>query len=137
VLGVRVFATQLRHTASVRAQRSLIELVRAQGYQPVAVRPVLKVTFLREDQSATAIGTLSTGGPKRIAPREHWTKLRSTNPLERVNKEIGRRRARSQAAVMSGRSRTSWGQPSRVSVASVSRSPESGGRRMGLGPWVG
>jgi putative transposase len=24
-------------------------------------------------------------------PREHWTKLRSTNPLERVNKETGRR----------------------------------------------
>jgi len=24
-------------------------------------------------------------------PREHWTKIRSTNPLERVNKEIGRR----------------------------------------------
>ena len=24
-------------------------------------------------------------------PREYWTKLRSTNPLERVNKEIGRR----------------------------------------------
>ncbi len=24
-------------------------------------------------------------------PREHWTKLRSTNPLERVNREIGRR----------------------------------------------
>ncbi len=24
-------------------------------------------------------------------PGEHWTKLRSTNPLERVNKEIGRR----------------------------------------------
>ena len=24
-------------------------------------------------------------------PREHWTKLRSTNPLERVNNEIGRR----------------------------------------------
>ena len=24
-------------------------------------------------------------------PPEHWTKLRSTNPLERVNKEIGRR----------------------------------------------
>jgi putative transposase len=24
-------------------------------------------------------------------PREHWPKLRSTNPLERVNKEIGRR----------------------------------------------
>jgi transposase-like protein len=26
-----------------------------------------------------------------LSPREHWTKLRSTNPLERVNKEIGRR----------------------------------------------
>jgi transposase-like protein len=26
-----------------------------------------------------------------VLPREHWTKLRSTNPLERVNKEIGRR----------------------------------------------
>jgi transposase-like protein len=24
-------------------------------------------------------------------PREHWPKLRSTNPLERVNKELGRR----------------------------------------------
>jgi len=24
-------------------------------------------------------------------PREHWPKIRSTNPLERVNKEIGRR----------------------------------------------
>ena len=24
-------------------------------------------------------------------PREHWTKLRLTNPLERVNREIGRR----------------------------------------------
>jgi transposase-like protein len=24
-------------------------------------------------------------------PAEHWPKLRSTNPLERVNREIGRR----------------------------------------------
>jgi transposase-like protein len=24
-------------------------------------------------------------------PRDHWPKLRSTNPLERVNREIGRR----------------------------------------------
>ena len=33
------------------------------------------------------------GGPDRVLrfPAEHWTKLRSTNPLERVNKEIGRR----------------------------------------------
>lgn len=26
-----------------------------------------------------------------LLPSEHWTKIRSTNPLERVNKEIGRR----------------------------------------------
>jgi putative transposase len=26
-----------------------------------------------------------------LLPQEHWSKLRSTNPLERVNKEIGRR----------------------------------------------
>ena len=26
-----------------------------------------------------------------LLPSEHWSKLRSTNPLERVNKEIGRR----------------------------------------------
>ena len=25
------------------------------------------------------------------SPREHWPKLRSTNPLERFNREIGRR----------------------------------------------
>ena len=33
-------------------------------------------------------------GPPRVStrfPKEHWPKLRSTNPLERVNKEIGRR----------------------------------------------
>jgi hypothetical protein len=61
-LGVRVFATQLHHTASVRAARSLIEMVRAQGYQPVAIRPVLKITFLRDDQFALAIGALSQPG---------------------------------------------------------------------------
>jgi putative transposase len=26
-----------------------------------------------------------------LLPSEHWTKLRSTNPLEQSNKEIGRR----------------------------------------------
>ena len=33
------------------------------------------------------------GGPLAFyrLPPEHWSKLRSTNPLERVNKEMGRR----------------------------------------------
>jgi hypothetical protein len=46
----------------------LIERVRAQGYQPVAVRPVLKISFLRDDQFAIAIGALSQPGSKG-APR--------------------------------------------------------------------
>jgi hypothetical protein len=37
----------------------------------------------------------STGDPDLLAfyrfPGAHWSKLRSTNPLERVNREIGRR----------------------------------------------
>jgi transposase-like protein len=28
---------------------------------------------------------------RNAAAREQWSKLRSTNPLERVNREIGRR----------------------------------------------
>ncbi len=33
---------------------------------------------------------LGLPGPVHALPRDHWTKLRSTNPLERVNREIGR-----------------------------------------------
>jgi putative transposase len=40
-------------------------------------------------------GLLEAAEPGLLAfyelPREHWSKLRSTNPLERVNREIGRR----------------------------------------------
>jgi putative transposase len=40
-------------------------------------------------------GLLEAAEPDLLAfyelPREHWSKLRSTNPLERVNREIGRR----------------------------------------------
>jgi putative transposase len=43
-----------------------------------------KVAQLLLDAEADLLGFYSL-------PREHWTKLRSTNPLERVNREIGRR----------------------------------------------
>jgi transposase-like protein len=43
-----------------------------------------KVTALLEDAEEDLIAFY-------LLPREHWTKLRSTNPLERINKEIGRR----------------------------------------------
>ena len=43
-----------------------------------------KVAQLLEDAEADLLGFYAL-------PREHWSKLRSTNPLERVNREIGRR----------------------------------------------
>lgn len=46
--------------------------------------PAPKVAKLLEDAAEDLLGFYEF-------PREHWSKLRSTNPLERVNKEIGRR----------------------------------------------
>ena len=57
-LGVRMFATQLHHTASVGAPGRSSSWFGA-GYEPVAVRPVLKITFLRDDQFGAAIRALS------------------------------------------------------------------------------
>jgi putative transposase len=48
--------------------------------QPIAA----KVCRLLEDAEEDPIAFY-------LLPPEHWTKLRITNPLERVNKEIGRR----------------------------------------------
>ncbi len=82
-----------------RDQRGLVaaalrEIFNAEGYQQakervghvlerlVTVAP--KVCELLESAEEDLIAFYSF-------PPEHWTKLRSTNPLERVNKEIGRR----------------------------------------------
>ena len=46
--------------------------------------PAPKVARLLEDAEADLLAFYTF-------PKEHWPKLRSTNPLERVNKEIGRR----------------------------------------------
>jgi putative transposase len=46
--------------------------------------PAPKVAGLLDDAAEDLLGFYEF-------PREHWSKLRSTNPLERVNKEIGRR----------------------------------------------
>jgi transposase-like protein len=46
--------------------------------------PAPKVARLLEDAAEELLAFYAF-------PREHWPKLRSTNPLERVNKEIGRR----------------------------------------------
>lgn len=47
-------------------------------------KPAPKVARLLDDACEDLLGFYDF-------PREHWPKLRSTNPLERVNKEIGRR----------------------------------------------
>ncbi|HEY1834879.1 MAG TPA: FkbM family methyltransferase [Solirubrobacteraceae bacterium] len=45
-LGVKVFAVQLHHTGSVRRARHLIAQLREDGYEPVACRPAVKMTFV-------------------------------------------------------------------------------------------
>jgi putative transposase len=60
------------------ARQRLVEVV--DRLQPVAP----KVAGLLEAAEAELLAFYQL-------PREHWSKLRSTNPLERVNREVGRR----------------------------------------------
>jgi FkbM family methyltransferase len=48
-LGVKVFATQLHHTGTVRDARRLVAILADQGYDPVACHPAVKITFARRD----------------------------------------------------------------------------------------
>lgn len=48
-LGVKVFAIQLHHTGSVADARKLIAGLGTQGYDPVACRSAVKLTFVRRD----------------------------------------------------------------------------------------
>src|SRR5215213_4263452 len=82
-----------------RDQRGLVaaalrEIFNADGYQQARERASAVLERLAE-VAPKVCSLLETAEEDLIAfyalPREHWTKLRSTNPLERVNKEIGRR----------------------------------------------
>jgi transposase-like protein len=64
--------------SGAQARERLTEVV--ERLQPVAP----KVAQLLLDAEEDLLGFYAF-------PREHWSKLRSTNPLERVNREIGRR----------------------------------------------
>ncbi len=73
---------------------ALCEIFNAEGYQQAKER----VTHVLERLASVApkvCELLEAAEEDLIAfypfPSEHWTRLRSTNPLERVNKEIGRR----------------------------------------------
>ncbi len=46
-MGIRIFATQLHHTGTVRDALKLIDGLREQGFQLVAQRPIVKLAFLR------------------------------------------------------------------------------------------
>jgi FkbM family methyltransferase len=48
-LGVKVFAAQLHHTGSPADARKLIAMLGERGYDPVACRPAVKLTFARVD----------------------------------------------------------------------------------------
>src|SRR4051795_2800853 len=62
----------------VQARERLAEVI--ERLEPIAP----KVAQLLLDAESDLLGFYAF-------PREHWSKLRSTNPLERVNREIGRR----------------------------------------------
>jgi transposase-like protein len=77
-----MIATAIRQVfqaaSGVEARERLAEVVeRLQG-------PAPKVARLLEEAEPDILAFFDF-------PREHWSKLRSTNPLERVNREIGRR----------------------------------------------
>jgi FkbM family methyltransferase len=48
-LGVKIFSAQLHHNGSVKEARRLIARLREAGYEPVACRPRVKVTFVDTD----------------------------------------------------------------------------------------
>ena len=82
-----------------RDQRGLVaaalrEIFNADGYEHARER-VTSVLERLKDLAPKVCELLEDAEEDLLAfsrfPAEHWTKLRSTNPLERVNKEIGRR----------------------------------------------
>lgn len=48
-LGVKVFSTQLHHVAPIWQARRLVTRLQGQGYEPVACRSAVKLTFVRHD----------------------------------------------------------------------------------------
>jgi transposase-like protein len=81
------------------SQRALVsaalrEVFNTDGYDSARER-VSAVIEQLEPVAPKVAELLSEAEPDLLAfyrfPAEHWSKLRSTNPLERVNREIGRR----------------------------------------------
>lgn len=74
---------------------ALVRTVFAQPNQQAASQQVFEVTRLLESRWPKAATVLVEAEDDVLAymafPREHWTRIYSTNPLERLNREIRRR----------------------------------------------
>jgi putative transposase len=99
-----------RQRCTVHFLRDMLGHV-SKAQQPMiaaAIRGIFQATSLAEarERLVEVVDKLATAAPKVATlleaaevellafyelPSEHWSKLRSTNPLERVNREIGRR----------------------------------------------
>ncbi len=112
--GLRAAATKVLNTGQQRCRvhwmRNL--LGRVGKTHRAAVAALVKTVFVQETQEAareqwrsvadslreryTAVADLMDASEEDVLaymafPREHWTQIHSTNPLERLNKEIKRR----------------------------------------------
>ncbi len=82
-----------------RGQQGMIAAGLRQIFQATSgeeARRVCREVIVRLEQVAPKVAGLLTEAEDDLVafyamPTEHWSKLRSTNPLERVNREIGRR----------------------------------------------
>jgi putative transposase len=82
-----------------RGQQGMIAAALRQVFQADSAeqaRRVCREVIVRLEQAAPKVAALLTEAEDDLVafyamPHEHWSKLRSTNPLERVNREIGRR----------------------------------------------
>jgi FkbM family methyltransferase len=75
--GVSVMSMQLHHNGGVRRARRLIDTMRAKGYELVACRPAVKLTFVRRD---LLDGAAPHGGRRR--PGAHRSSA-ARPPLDR------------------------------------------------------
>ena len=73
-----MYKRQFQASSGQEARERLAEVI--ERLEPIAP----KVAELLLDAESDLLGFYAF-------PREHWSRLRSTNPLERVNREIGRR----------------------------------------------
>ena len=91
---VRDMHQHCRPTQRGMVSAALRELFNAEGYEQARERAGVVLERLRP--AVPKVGELFEAAEEDLLafyrfPSQHWSKLRSTNPLERVNREVGRR----------------------------------------------